>query len=138
MLNLLPLHPVHELIPAAAYLPAVHTALVLLPLHEWPAGHALHEARVVQLPPAVKEPAPHVLQLVDPVPLYLLSLPHGGILVQIRSQTSVKCQAQIHFVNGQIRLCAAVGHDNFKLATRVNAAQRLHGNAASEVGAVQH
>ena len=87
VLNLLPLHPVHELIPAAAYLPAVHTALVLLPLHEWPAGHALHEARVVQLPPAVKEPAPHVLQLVDPVPLYLLSLPHG-VCTLLPSHTS--------------------------------------------------
>ena len=54
-----------------------HGVCTLEPSHEDPALHALHDVRVFAVPPAVKEPAVHVLQLRAPAALYLVSLPHG-------------------------------------------------------------
>jgi hypothetical protein len=34
--------------------------------------------RVLGVPPAVDDPAPHVLQVLAPVSLYLVSAPHGA------------------------------------------------------------
>ena len=69
-------HAEHVLLPPAAKRPVPHGVCTLLPSHHEPAVHALHELRVVDVPPAVNEPAVHVKQL--PLPgmsgWYLLSL----------------------------------------------------------------
>ena len=55
-------HVAQLLAPAALNLEsAPHCVCMLLPSHDEPAGHALHEVRVVVVPPAVNEPAAHVL-----------------------------------------------------------------------------
>jgi hypothetical protein len=50
---------------------------VLVPSHDEPAGHAVHEVRVVEVPPAVREPAPQVAQLLAKLALNLVSVPHA-------------------------------------------------------------
>jgi hypothetical protein len=71
-------HVAQLLAPAALYLEsAPHCACVLLPSHDEPGGHAVHEVRVVKLPPAVNEPAAHVAQLLATAVLYLASAPHA-------------------------------------------------------------
>jgi hypothetical protein len=54
-----------------------HGVCVLPPSHEWPASHLAHEVRLVDVPPAVKFPEPHVAQLLAPLALNLESPPHG-------------------------------------------------------------
>ena len=62
---------------------APHAALTLVPSHEWyPAGHSEHEVRSwpLLLPPPVYEPVRHVLQVLAPTVLYMLSAPHTGLV----------------------------------------------------------
>jgi hypothetical protein len=64
--------------PAALYLVSLpHGVCTLEPSHEEPALHALHDVRVLAVPPAVKAPAAHVLQLPAPALLNLVSSPHA-------------------------------------------------------------
>jgi hypothetical protein len=53
-------------------------ACVLLPSHTKPAVQAEHDVRVLAVPPAVDERAPHVLQLLAPGLLNVVSVPHAA------------------------------------------------------------
>ena len=45
------------------YVPAAHSATMLVPLHAEPAGHRAQLVRVALVPPDVKEPSGHIEQL---------------------------------------------------------------------------
>ena len=55
----------------------MHCVCVLLPSQVEPAGHGEQVVRVVDEPPDVSEPGPHVLQLLAPPALYAVSLPQA-------------------------------------------------------------
>ena len=71
-------HTAHTFAPAALYVPAGHGALMLLPSHEYPAGHALHTVRVVVVPPDVIDPAGQTTHSIElALSEYWLSYPHA-------------------------------------------------------------
>jgi hypothetical protein len=75
----------HVVRPPAAKRPAVHCACVLLPSQAEPAGHGEQVVRVVDVPPDVSEPAPHVLQVLAPAALCAVSAPQA-VCVLLPSQ----------------------------------------------------
>ena len=70
---------VHSLAPALLNCPQGHDVLVPSPLHAKPAGQMVQLVRVLPSspPPLVNEPVPQTLQFAAPLPLNLLSAPHG-------------------------------------------------------------
>ena len=67
----------HEALPGADKVPSAHFVLMLLPVQNEPAGHSVHEVRVLLSPPPVKEPRAHVLHSSAPSGLHFLSSFHG-------------------------------------------------------------
>jgi hypothetical protein len=59
-------HVAQLLAPASLYMAAPQAVSALLPSHDEPPGHAEHEVRVADVPPAVNEPGAHVAQLLAP------------------------------------------------------------------------
>jgi hypothetical protein len=70
-------HAGHELLPPGEKRPTGHCVCALLPSQDEPAGHVEHEVRVVDVPPAVNEPAAQVAQLLAPAALCLASAPQA-------------------------------------------------------------
>ena len=52
-------HCSHVVDPAAEYVPAAHSSMMLVPLHAEPAGHLAQFVRVALVPPDVNEPSGH-------------------------------------------------------------------------------
>ena len=80
--------PVLEVVPSAHFVqldapvsdenvPAAHSSMMLVPLHDEPAGHSEQLVRVVNVPPDVNEPTGQTWQCAALFELHSLSTPHS-------------------------------------------------------------